>query len=120
MFGPGTFIFGVLIPLAVVVLVAYGIWELVRSRDVTPSLAGGQGAAAPGPARTILDERFARGEIDVDEYVRRRALLDGSVPSPPVDVVSEAAPSAPPVVDGGVADTDVMGHVPPGPEPTGD
>jgi putative membrane protein len=26
-------------------------------------------------ARQLLDERFARGEIDVDEYARRRDLL---------------------------------------------
>ena len=28
-------------------------------------------------ARRILDERFARGEIDEDEYQRRRDLLGG-------------------------------------------
>ncbi|MEU6844284.1 SHOCT domain-containing protein [Streptomyces sp. NPDC046716] len=32
------------------------------------------GEAAPG---TILDERFARGDIDEDEYRRRRAVLAG-------------------------------------------
>lgn len=101
MFGPGTFIFGVVIPLAVVALVAYGIWELIRSRDTVPAMAGAAGPAASASARTILDERFARGEVDVDEYVRRRALLDGSVPSPPVDVV----PATGAVV--GEADTDV-------------
>jgi uncharacterized membrane protein len=26
-------------------------------------------------ARQILDERYARGEIDEDEYIRRRGLL---------------------------------------------
>ena len=30
---------------------------------------------AHGPARGILDERFARGEIDNDEYEERRRLL---------------------------------------------
>jgi putative membrane protein len=30
-------------------------------------------------ARDVLDERFARGEIDADEYqARRRALQDGA------------------------------------------
>lgn len=29
----------------------------------------------PSGARRILDERFARGEIDEDEYRRRRKLL---------------------------------------------
>jgi uncharacterized membrane protein len=28
----------------------------------------------PGPDQ-ILDERFARGEIDIEEYTRRRDLL---------------------------------------------
>ena len=101
MFGPGTFIFGVVIPLSVVALAAAEIWELIRSRDTAPAMAGAAGPAASASARTILDERFARGEVDVDEYVRRRALLDGSVPSPPVDVV----PATGAVV--GEADTDV-------------
>lgn len=30
-----------------------------------------------GGAETILDERLARGEIDVEEYRARRALLAG-------------------------------------------
>ncbi|MGH2554229.1 MAG: SHOCT domain-containing protein [Actinomycetota bacterium] len=31
-----------------------------------------------GDARTILEERFARGEIDSDEFERRRRLLESS------------------------------------------
>jgi putative membrane protein len=42
---------------------------------------GGRGEGASGPrmstARQILDERFARGEIDEEEYRRRRRELDG-------------------------------------------
>ncbi|MGY4543860.1 putative membrane protein [Arthrobacter sp. UYNi723] len=30
----------------------------------------------PGTARRILDERYARGEIDDDEYRRRREALE--------------------------------------------
>jgi putative membrane protein len=41
----------------------------------------GRGAEATGPristARQILDERFARGEIDEEEYHARRRGLDG-------------------------------------------
>lgn len=39
---------------------------------------GGQpaGSAPPGDARRILEERFARGEIDEDEFTRRRRQLD--------------------------------------------
>lgn len=36
------------------------------------------GAARHGPgARQILDRRFAEGEIEIEEYERRRAALDG-------------------------------------------
>jgi putative membrane protein len=31
----------------------------------------------PGQAMQVLDERFARGDIDADEYTRRRDLLRG-------------------------------------------
>jgi len=34
-------------------------------------------AAAPSQADRLLDERFARGEIDETEYLRRRAILHG-------------------------------------------
>lgn len=35
-------------------------------------LARGGTAGRSSPARRILDERYARGEIDEDEYQRRR------------------------------------------------
>lgn len=48
-------------------LVIYGVVWLVR------------GAASPAPRETpaeILQRRLARGEISVEEYERRRALLE--------------------------------------------
>ncbi len=58
-------------------LIVAGIIALVhatRSDRHTPP--------APAPhessARRILDERFARGELDADEYAHRRDLLDRS------------------------------------------
>lgn len=34
---------------------------------------------SPGPtARDVLDARFARGEIDIDDYRQRRSILDGT------------------------------------------
>ena len=36
----------------------------------------GRAARPSGEARRLLDERFARGEIDAEEYVSRRELLD--------------------------------------------
>jgi putative membrane protein len=53
--------------------VAWVIVTLIRqngSRPPTPDAGG------PDPGRT-LDERFARGEIDDDEYKRRRDVLRG-------------------------------------------
>jgi putative membrane protein len=38
-----------------------------------PTAAGG--AADGSAARRILDERFARGEIEEEDYSRRRKLL---------------------------------------------
>ena len=65
-----------LIMLAFWGLLAVGVVALVRTlgredrdRPVTPA-----GPRVEG-ARAILDGRFARGEIDADEYERRRDLL---------------------------------------------
>jgi putative membrane protein len=55
-------------------LVAAGLWLLVRAisgRSPRPSNARGSSA------RTILEERFARGEIDRDEFEERRRTLEG-------------------------------------------
>ena len=45
------------------------LWRALGRGDRTP-----QQPAPPSPER-LLDERFARGEIDVEEYTRRRELL---------------------------------------------
>ncbi|WP_082579473.1 SHOCT domain-containing protein [Arthrobacter sp. Soil736] len=47
------------------------VWAIIR-------LARSDGRAPldrPGSARSILDERYARGEIDDEEYRRRRETL---------------------------------------------
>ena len=46
-------------------LVAFAVWMTHRLRST-----GG-----PGRADQLLAERFARGEVDEDEYERRRELL---------------------------------------------
>ena len=57
-------------------LVVVGIVLLVRNlghrHEETPTPPG------PPAAMRILDERFARGEIDADEYSRRRHLLSST------------------------------------------
>ncbi len=55
-----------------VVLLGYLAYRLARN-----SGPGADAAAVAGPpsARQILDERYARGEIDDEEYRKRRATL---------------------------------------------
>jgi putative membrane protein len=55
-------------------LVAGAIW-LARTLTRPPNLPGG-----PGPARAELDLRYARGELDREEYLQRRADLEGTGP----------------------------------------
>ncbi|MDZ7712134.1 MAG: SHOCT domain-containing protein [Rhodovibrio sp.] len=50
------------------ILVLRHFWH-IGARD-GPDASGGQ-------ARAILDERYARGEIDREEYLRRRRDLEG-------------------------------------------
>ena len=62
----------VLIVVLVVALVAVLV-VLLRNADRQPRPGG---TAPPlANARRLLAERFARGEIDADEYERRRSLL---------------------------------------------
>ena len=54
---------------AIVVTIVWGIRQF-RPRDV--STPGGSTSAM-----RVLEERFARGEIDADEFQRRREILRG-------------------------------------------
>jgi len=71
--GPGAWIAMAFVMMVFWAIVVAAIIALVRSNQ-----GPGQDHAAVGradnPAR-ILDERFARGEIDADEYKQRRDLL---------------------------------------------
>jgi putative membrane protein len=55
-------------------LVAGAIW-LARTLTRPASPTGG-----PSPARTELDLRYARGDLTREEYLQRRADLDGGQP----------------------------------------
>ncbi len=59
-----------LLVLAGLLFLIYGVVRLAQGSPPVP------GEAQPGSsARRILDERFARGEIEEDDYRRRRAEL---------------------------------------------
>ncbi len=71
--GWGGMIFGPLVMIAWLAVLVAVVVLIVR-------WLGGAGASGVRPERTardILDERYARGEIDREEYLRRRQDIDG-------------------------------------------
>jgi putative membrane protein len=65
-----------LFPIVVIVGVGAGVWWLVRNGNgkVWPPGRSGLGGASDAAA-DILRQRFARGEIDRQEFEERRRLL---------------------------------------------
>jgi putative membrane protein len=65
-------------------LIVFGVVALVRHLGRTGQYPGGVTAVCPS-AQRLLDERFARGEIDVEEYQHRSGVLraGGSTPAEP-------------------------------------
>jgi putative membrane protein len=69
----GPAVMGVTGLLVWVVLLAAVVALLRSSR---PGAAADRGTQGPG-ANQVLDDRFARGEIDAEEYAARRRVLEG-------------------------------------------
>ena len=70
-------ILGLLILLLIIAVLAAGLTYLLRALR-QPQAGGSDAADTPNrsqPARQILDERYARGEMDQDDYEQRRRLL---------------------------------------------
>ena len=61
----------VLVVVGLLTLAYVGIRLVLARQARSPTEASG----GAGSARQILDERYARGEIDDEEYQRRRDLL---------------------------------------------
>ncbi|GAA3716919.1 hypothetical protein GCM10022204_40910 [Microlunatus aurantiacus] len=60
------------------ILIVLTVWAVVAVAGIAifrGLSARGGNASPPGDAGRLLDERFARGEIDSDEYTARREAL---------------------------------------------
>jgi putative membrane protein len=63
--------------LFMVLLIAGIVFAVVfAGRATSPSQGGQSDAVDASRAKAILEERFARGEIDEDEFQRRTQVLD--------------------------------------------
>ena len=67
------FLLNVAFVMVIVAAVVLGVRWLVRNVNTPP--AGGHAAAREDSALAVLRERFARGEIDADEFEQRRRTL---------------------------------------------
>jgi len=78
----GLWIIMIIAMAAFVAALAWIIVTLLRHGASPPTTAppsSGQTGRPQNPgALDILNERFARGEIDEDEYTRRRSLIEGT------------------------------------------
>ncbi len=77
-FGLLMMLFGLLILIGIVLL---GIWAITRFTGVDRRGAGSP-ANSPDDPLLILQRRYARGEIDREEYERVRSDLSGTTKSP--------------------------------------
>jgi putative membrane protein len=87
--GLGSILFWVLAAVAIVAVVGLFMRGGRRLDPPYPGYAGGPGPyGQPGPAphppspEQILAERFARGEINLDEFQERMAALRAGAPHP--------------------------------------
>lgn len=78
--GGGMF-FGLLMMLGLVLLLAVTVWAIGggfrRGSDGIDTTSRGSIPAEP-PARRLLDERYARGELSAEEYQERLRVLGQS------------------------------------------
>ena len=73
--GAGGWVLMTVLMLAFWALVVFGVVALFRSGRPTDM---GAGTTHERSAEKVLNERFARGEIDAEEYQARRTTLDST------------------------------------------
>nr|MBK5236749.1 SHOCT domain-containing protein [Clostridium sp.] len=61
-------IFGMIIPIIIIAIVVFAIYKLLQNKNVKDIGAGDN-------SLNILNERFARGEINEEEYNRKKSAL---------------------------------------------
>ncbi len=66
-------IFGMFINILIIALIAYLIFKLVQNLGGS---TGNRGKSSRDSVQ-ILRERYARGDIDEDEYLKRKEILEG-------------------------------------------
>lgn len=77
---------GPLLPFLVLLLIGGLAFWLIRRRNGSPGGSpGGSPSGSPGgtSALSVLQDRFARGEIDQAEFEHRKAVLTGADTVPP-------------------------------------
>ena len=76
--GWGMWLFAVLLLIGLVLLIVVAVRLLFRGTSGLGPAARTSAPLVEGGARGILAERYARGEIDSEEYLKRRRTLEGT------------------------------------------
>jgi len=69
-------IFSLVIGIGIIVLIILGVRWLMRQDRIGGDRSSGSTPRPDGPLE-VLRQRYARGEIDDEEYERRRKMLSG-------------------------------------------
>lgn len=67
---------GWLMMIGLVLIAVVGVWAAVAGISRPKSRDSVSGSASAESPRTVLDRRYAAGEIDDEEYARRKQHLD--------------------------------------------
>lgn len=73
--GYGNMFWGWLIPLVLLVLIAIAVYMIFKNNKTGEQISQGRSNQSSSRALEILDERYAKGEIDEEEYNRRKSVL---------------------------------------------